>query len=879
MRTCLSVLVSLMLASAPAWGAGIVGQATDPMGTPIPSARAVLHNLATGAELDVVADGEGRFSFDHLTVGIYRLVIAQYGFSEDARTVSIADASETVEVRLILRPGGITANVTVTSAARAERDTLDVPLRTDTLSEADIQDLAPTSTGDALVRAAAVTPVGNGPFSTRPRLRGLDSTRLLVLVDGERLNHARTATDRAGIEVGLIDLNAIESIEVVSGAGSVLYGTDALAGTINIVTNRPRFSDTLRVSYGLDGFFSSNETGRRGTARLGVSNRRFAVQFAGTLEAFDTYSAGGGAEEENTEALFRSGQLVQADTIDDAFGFSFGAFPDPFNAPYARTSDDVPSSGARGNAVNIAGVYALTPTQTIRVKYIRRHMSDIGFPDFEAPYFFQRVSLPYSDLDRFSARYEVQGITPWFTNLKVSTYYQDQDRLLRNELPVQFPVPSPRFFPIQVFRLNVLSDTRQHVTTPGVDVQGTFLAGRSHVITAGVMAYRDRSEDSRRTVTETTIIGNVAVGNRGPQATLFAEPLLLGPPVVSSPVRVPDSSFRDVAVFAQDEWTLRPDLRVVGGLRVDGYKVTTDPTAGYEIASLLEGAEPPIDPATLPSVSGHEVSRTAVTGDVGLVYQPVDRMSLLAHYGRSYRHPNLEELLFAGPATVGSIVPNVRVEPETGNNLDVGVKYRDHRFGGSLSYFNNRYDGFISTEIVALTPSDSLSQAINFADVRLQGVELDGELPIVLRRGVITAYGTLAYLRGTVISGTNPLTGASLDGTAADNITPLKSLVGGRFTDIRDRWWVDYGVRAQAEVDRVAPTLIDSPFLIAQDLLSLEGFALQRLAFGVNFRHKAQRLGLTLAVENLADTFYREHFQFAPARGRTFTAGLHLRSN
>ncbi|HEY8536839.1 MAG TPA: hypothetical protein VIL25_10320, partial [Vicinamibacterales bacterium] len=167
---------------------------------------------------------------------------------------------------------------------------------------------------------------------------------------------------------------------------------------------------------------------------------------------------------------------------------------------------------------------------------------------------------------------------------------------------------------------------------------------------------------------------------------------------------------------------------------------------------------------------------------------------------------------------------------------------------------------------------------INFADVRIQGIEADGEVPIVLRPGVVTAYGTLAWTRGTVLSGVNPLTGTRLDGTPADNITPLKALVGARFAEARDRWWIDYSVRAQAEVDRVAPTLIDSPFLIAQDLLSLDGFAVQRLAVGFNLRGAGQRTGITFAIDNLADTYYREHFQFAPARGRTFTIGVHLRS-
>ena len=43
-------------------------------------------------------------------------------------------------------------------------------------------------------------------------------------------------------------------MEVVSGSGTVIYGTDALAGTINIITNQPRLGDRLRLNYGFDGF-------------------------------------------------------------------------------------------------------------------------------------------------------------------------------------------------------------------------------------------------------------------------------------------------------------------------------------------------------------------------------------------------------------------------------------------------------------------------------------------------------------------------------------------------------------------------------------------------------------------------------------------------
>jgi hypothetical protein len=79
-------------------------------------------------------------------------------------------------------------------------------------------------------------------------------------------------------------------------------------------------------------------------------------------------------------------------------------------------------------------------------------------------------------------------------------------------------------------------------------------------------------------------------------------------------------------------------------------------------------------------------------------------------------------------------------------------------------------------------------------------------------------------------------------------------------------------------VERIAEGLIDSRFLIAQDLYGLNGFTLHRVGAGMEWR-RADRyaVGLSLNLENLSNEFYREQFQFAPARGRSFTIGLSLR--
>jgi outer membrane receptor protein involved in Fe transport len=253
-------------------------------------------------------------------------------------------------------------------------------------------------------------------------------------------------------------------------------------------------------------------------------------------------------------------------------------------------------------------------------------------------------------------------------------------------------------------------------------------------------------------------------------------------------------------------------------------------------------------------------------------------VSGFAHYVRSYRHPNLEELLFSGPATAGNIVPNITVKPETGHNVDIGTRLRFANVNGTLSYFNNTYRNFISTEIVAARgTTDSVSQAINLARVRIQGIEAEGAAPFVAGPLTVLPQANVAYTRGTVLEGRTPLAGTSLDGAPQDNITPWKIAAGLRVGDRRERWWASYGVRTQQRVSRVSPLLEDSEFLIAQDLFGLAGFSIHRVAVGYDWRTGAQRVGATLAVDNLTDKFYREHFQFAPARGRSVTLSITIR--
>jgi outer membrane receptor protein involved in Fe transport len=863
----LAIINSTLLAQT---GGQIFGKVSDQNSAAVEFAKVILKSPATQTEQVVTTDSSGTFKFENLSSGLYRLAVEKKGFSAVTRSFTLVSSGERIEANIELLPGSITEVVSVT-ATRGEREIQDVPVRAETITAEAILKENITTTQDALNKTSNITPVGNGPFQMRPRLRGLDSSRILILVDGERLNTSRVATDRAGVEIGLIDPTSIQSLEVVSGSGSVLYGTDALSGTINILTDQPRTSASgIRVGGTLNTFYSTNENGRRGSARFDVSGRRFAFRFGGELERFENYHAGEGFNE-SSNFLFTEGKLRQQ--------ILSRVFPDPFNAPFTRTTSEVPNSQSHGSSVNAIARLFTSEKGGMRVNWLRRHNGNIGFPDFTAPFFSQTLNLPYSNVDKYGFRYERYGLTEWFSRVAFNVYHQQQDRDLRNDFAVfSSAPPGPNDPPFDsIIRIKLLTDTRQNVKSYGWDFQSNFKLGSRNILTTGASWFLDHSRDSRRTVTEAGII---AFASRPPSPPrLIPTSISFGPPSTTFPQRVPISDFQNLAFFAQDEYDVTRWLRIVGGVRVDKFDVSAKATPGYNpVLPGISNATPAIDLSKLPTASGVGINRTSVSGDIGIIVRPNDVMSFTARIGRSFRHPNLEELFFSGPATLGNAVPNITVKPETGINFDTGLRIRKARYAASLSYFNNNYRNFISTEIVSQSPSIGLIlQAINFAKLRIQGFEFDSEYSINARRSIFTPFLNVGYLHGQIIEAVNPFNSSKLSNVPADNITPLKAVAGLRWSSPGGRFWGEYNVRAQSKVERVSPLLSESPFLIAQDFFSLGGFAVQNLRGGYNFQRENSRVALTFGLENSGNKFYREHFQFAPSRGRSLTVGLLLK--
>ncbi|MDF7813185.1 TonB-dependent receptor [Hymenobacter sp. YC55] len=134
-------------------------------------------------------------------------------------------------------------NEVVVSANRIQGERkLDLPQQVDVLSARQIRLLNPATTADALLQSGWVFVQKSQLGGGSPVLRGFEANKVLLVVDGVRLNNA---IYRAGHlqNILTVDANSLERTEILSGAGAVMYGSDALGGVISLYTKQPKLAD------------------------------------------------------------------------------------------------------------------------------------------------------------------------------------------------------------------------------------------------------------------------------------------------------------------------------------------------------------------------------------------------------------------------------------------------------------------------------------------------------------------------------------------------------------------------------------------------------------------------------------------------------------
>ena len=143
------------------------------------------------------------------------------------------------------------STITVTSATKSQQSIKDVTSNVDVITKEEIQERHFNSVSEAINTLSGINVISNGGLgkSTSVFMRGFDTQRILVLIDGIRYNDI---TGISGARFEHLMISDIQQIEIIKGAQSGIWGADANAGVINIITSNANIGThgKLNLEYG-----------------------------------------------------------------------------------------------------------------------------------------------------------------------------------------------------------------------------------------------------------------------------------------------------------------------------------------------------------------------------------------------------------------------------------------------------------------------------------------------------------------------------------------------------------------------------------------------------------------------------------------------------
>jgi len=253
---------------------------------PLEGAHIQLINSAIGT----ITDKNGVFSFSEFPESKRVIRISSIGY---ATTEFVAQRGDT-QITISLEPSALLLNNSVTvTAQRHERLTFDVPQSVTTLTREELNKKSSRSTPEALMNESGIWVQKTNHGGGSPVIRGLVGNQVLLLIDGIRLNNA---TYRYGPNqyLSTIDPGMVDRIDAIRGSGSVLYGSDALGGVVQVLSKTPMFSsEGLKISGNLSGKWMSAGMEQSGRAEAEIRSGKVAFIGGYSARNFGDVLAGG----------------------------------------------------------------------------------------------------------------------------------------------------------------------------------------------------------------------------------------------------------------------------------------------------------------------------------------------------------------------------------------------------------------------------------------------------------------------------------------------------------------------------------------------------------------------------------------------------------
>jgi len=193
-----------------------------------------------GVDVGTITNEYGYFSFSELPFDEGILKVSMMGYEPVSRSIRFPTK---MSLDLRLEKTLIEMSSIVITGTKTERYLKDVPVTTQVIKGAKLRESGPMDVSQILNELTGVAVVEN-QFGTGIELGGFGADHILVLIDGMEI----LGRTNGQLDISQIATDQIERIEVVKGASSALYGSEAMGGIINVITKKPQKDFNILLS-------------------------------------------------------------------------------------------------------------------------------------------------------------------------------------------------------------------------------------------------------------------------------------------------------------------------------------------------------------------------------------------------------------------------------------------------------------------------------------------------------------------------------------------------------------------------------------------------------------------------------------------------------
>jgi len=302
----------------------VSGTVTNPENQPLPGVSVYAPELHKGT----TTDENGKYEFNNLPNGNLRIAFTYIGFTTQNKTITKLLKENTLDITLSESVLEMDEVIVSTAFNRLQSQNV---MKVEHENIKTLQQKGTSTLIEGLATIPGVSQISTGNSIGKPVIRGLSGNRVLVYSQGVRIENQQFGDEHG---LGLNDAG-IESVEIIKGPASLLYGSDALGGVLYF--NPEKFADAKTFKANFSQKYFTNTEGSNSSIGLKTSTDNWKFLVRGSFNAHSDYKMADGDRVTNTrynETDFKTG-----------IGYSNSAFSSVFRYNYNKLDIGIPEEG------------------------------------------------------------------------------------------------------------------------------------------------------------------------------------------------------------------------------------------------------------------------------------------------------------------------------------------------------------------------------------------------------------------------------------------------------------------------------------------------------------------------------------------------------